>query len=267
MVDPDYLEEEQGRRLSVQSILRELKRLKKFGRLLDVGCATGFLLDEARKYAWETHGVELSKWAVDYARNKFGLTNVSHTILKNAAYPSNYFDVVVLKDSIEHLIDPKSTLMEIRRILKPEGIICVNTPDISSLISKILQARWWGLKQVHLYYFTRKSLYNMLNATGFLPIKTKTHTRIFTVKYLVSKIKGYNESLYKICALLINRIIAEDRLIFINFGDQIEVYARKIRKLKYLEELDSEIGSGEQKEMRVIAVPPTYNAEKTLEKP
>ena len=264
MIDPDYLKEERGRRLSAESILRELRRLKKTGRLLDVGCAAGFLLDEACKYGWLAYGVELSKWAVDYARDKFGLKDVSQTTLKKAAYPSNYFDVVVLKDSIEHLTDPKNTLIEIRRILKPDGIICVNTPDISSLISKILQARWWGVKQAHLYYFNQKSLRAMLNAAGFTSIKTKTHARIFTVQYLVNKIKDYNDVLYRICVYLMNHLIGVNRLITINLGDQIEVYARKMRKLQYLEELESEISLKEQRKMKIIAVLPAYNAEKTL---
>lgn len=266
MADPEYLQEERGRRLSAQSILKELARLKKTGKLLDVGCATGFLLDEARKLGWEAHGIDLSKWAVDYARNELGLTNISQAILKKAAYPPNFFDAVVLKDSIEHLTDPKGTLIEIRRILKPDGIICVNTPDISSLISKALRAGWWGVKQAHLYYFTRKSLYEVLNAAGFTPIKAKTHARIFTVKYLVNKLRDYNEPLYKICAFLAGRVIGAKRTITVNLGDQIEVYARKMRKLKYLGELESEAGPGKEKKIKVVVVLPAYNAERTLKK-
>jgi 2-polyprenyl-3-methyl-5-hydroxy-6-metoxy-1,4-benzoquinol methylase len=263
MEDAAYLEEEKARRLSVQSMLNQLQRLKKHGRLLDVGCATGFLLDEARKRGWEVFGIELSKWSVDHARNQLGLTNVLQTILKNAQYPSNYFDTVVLVDAIEHLTDPKGTLIEIRRILKSDGIIFVNTPDISSLVSKILRSRWWGVKQAHLYYFTRKSLGNMLVEAGFTPIKTGTHARTFSLKYWVTKIKDYNERLYRLCKFLIRNNI-KNRLVRINLGDQIEVYGRKIRKLKYLEELEEPSYFLESKMMKVIVVLPAYNAAKTL---
>lgn len=266
MVDPLYLEEEQGRRLSAQYILGELQQLKKSQRLLDIGCSTGFLLDEAGKRGWEVYGVELSQWAVDYARNKLGIANVFQGTLKEAAYPSNYFDAVILKDAIEHLPEPKSTLIEIRRILKSDGVICINTPDISSFISKILRARWWGIKQVHLYYFTRQSLYDMLDAAGFVPIKIKSHARTFSLKYWGSKIKDYNRILYRICGFLMNHSMIKDWLIKINLGDQIEVYARKMRKLKFLEELETPAYSVQQKDMRVIVVLPAYNAAGTLKK-
>jgi 2-polyprenyl-3-methyl-5-hydroxy-6-metoxy-1,4-benzoquinol methylase len=267
MVDPLYLEEEKGRRLSAQSVLIGLQRLKKNGKLLDIGCSTVFLLDEARKRGWEVYGVELSKWAVEYARNTMEIMNVFQGILKEAAYRSNYFDAVILQDAIEHLTDPKGTLIEIRRILKPDGLICINTPDISSLVSKLLRARWWGVKQAHLYYFTRKSLHNMLDAAGFVPIKTKSHARTFSLKYWVSKVKYYNRALYRMCMFLMNHsIIEKNRLIKIDLGDQIEVYARKMRKLKFLEELETSPSSVQQRQMRVVVVLPAYNAAGTLKR-
>ena len=263
MVDTAYLEEERARRLSAQSILKQLERLKKHGRILDVGCAAGFLLDEARKRGWETFGVEICKWAADYAHSQLGLTGVSQAILKDAKYPPNYFDVVVLVDAIEHLTDPKGTLTEIRRILKSDGIICVNTPDISSLISKILRARWWGVKQAHLYYFTRRSLSNMLTEAGFVPVRFRTHARSFSLKYWLSKIKDYNDTLYNVGKFLIRGNL-KDKLVRINLGDQIEVYCRKMRKLKYIEELEEPPFSPEGEIKKVIAILPAYNAAKTL---
>ena len=267
MVDPLYLAEEQGRRLSTHSILNELQRFKKSGRLLDIGCSTGLLLDEAHKREWEVYGVELSGWAVDYARNKLGLANIFQGTLEEAAYPSNYFDAAVLQDAIEHLEDPKGTLIEIRRILKPDGLICINTPDIGSLVSKILRARWWGVKQAHFYYFTRMSLHTMLDAAGFVPIKTKSHVRVFSLQYWVNKVKDYNKTLYRIGIFLMNRgILKKERLIKINLGDQIEAYARKMRKLEFLEEQEILASPVQPRKMRVVAVLPAYNAEGTLKR-
>lgn len=266
MVDNVYIEEEAGRRLSAQSILRILKRFKKKGRLLDIGCASGFLLDEARKKGWQVYGVELSTWAVDYATKKLSLDNIFQGVLKNADYPDNYFDAIVMKDAIEHLTDPRGTLIEIRRILKPDGILCVNTPNIDSLVSRILRARWWGIKQSHLYYFSRDTLHKMLNTTGFVPVKTKSHSRVFSLKYWVSRFKVYNQAIYKLLIFLIDRKIITNRLFCINAGDQIEVYARKARKLKYIEELERAPSVTLKKKMKVVAVLPAFNAAKTLRK-
>jgi len=246
-------------------MLKELKRFKKIGRLLDIGCATGFLLDEARKMGFEICGVELSKWAIDYARDKIQINSICHGVLKEAGYPTSHFDVIILSDVIEHLTDPKSTLVEIRKILKPNGMICINTPDIGSFISRILRAKWWGVKQAHLYYFTRRSLNQMLKHTGFVPVRTRIHSRIFTIKYLVGRLIDYNKALYGICAFLTNNRM-KDKLININFGDQIEVYAQKMRKLKYLNELEMPEPATKKSNMNVIAVLPAYNAAKTLEK-
>ena len=266
MVDTCYVDEEVGRRLSAKAILSQLRKMKVKGRLLDIGCATGFLLDEARKDGWEVHGVELSSWAVDYIKNKLSIDTIFHGVLKNANYPGNYFDVVILKDAIEHLTDPKGILIEIRRILKPNGILCVNTPNIDSFVSKALKARWWGIKQAHLYYFSRKTLCRMLDISGFLPVRIRSHPRTFTTKYWIEKFRDYNETLYAILTFLFNRGVIKNRLFTANLGDQIEIYARKSRRLKYLRELEKEPFVGEKRQMKVTAVLPAYNAARTLRK-
>jgi 2-polyprenyl-3-methyl-5-hydroxy-6-metoxy-1,4-benzoquinol methylase len=227
MVDPLYLEEEKGRRLSAKPILKELRQFKKKGRLLEIGCAAGFFLDEARKDGWDVYGVEISKWACDYARNDLGITNIFNGPLEKAGYPQDYFDAVVMKDVIEHLIDPKGVFAEIKRILKPGGMICVNTPDVSSLVSKILKTRWWGINQSHFYFFSRRSLGDMLSSAGLVPKKTKYFSRVFSLKYLAVKAKDFNKALYSLCMFLINRNIFKDALIKLNLRDQVEIYAEK----------------------------------------
>jgi ubiquinone/menaquinone biosynthesis C-methylase UbiE len=266
MVDPLYMEEEKGRRKSADIVLERLRRLKKSGKLLDIGCATGILLDEAKSKGWDVYGVDLSKWGLDHAREKFGIKNLYQGALKNAGYPANYFDAIVMKDSIEHLTDPKGMLEEIRRILKNDGVLCVNTPDMGSLVSRILKAKWWGVKQSHLYYFDKKSLYRMLDAAGFAPIKTTTHARIFSIKYWFLRIKDYSPALYKIFSYFFNKNFINNGLLKIDLGDQIEIYARKARKLQYLDELEAPSLPREKKDMRTIVVLPAYNAEQTLKR-
>lgn len=263
MSDELYVNEEKGRRLSSRIILKRLNRLKKKGKILDIGCCTGFFLDVAKGLGWEVYGVELSKWAVSYAIDEFDI-EVFEGELKDAHFQDSYFDVVVLKDTIEHLPDPKATLIEIRRILKPDGILYINTPNISSLASRILKAKWWGFKQFHLYYFTRRTLSKMLEVTGFKPLKWKTYSRTFTFSHWIDRFKTYNFALYKILDSLSHHLFLSDKMLTINFGDQIEVYARKSRKLKYIDELERQAVPSESKLGKVIAVLPAYNAANTL---
>ena len=91
------------------------------GRLLDVGCATGVLLDVARAGGWDVTGVDVSDYAVDFCRSR-GLT-VHHGDVESARFPSAHFDVVVMDDTVEHLADPRATLAELARLLVPGGLV------------------------------------------------------------------------------------------------------------------------------------------------
>ncbi len=266
MVDDFYVHEEAGRRESARSILRYLNKLRKTGRILDVGCATGFLLDEARQEGWEVYGVELSTWAVDYARQKLQLLNITQGLLKEAHYPDNFFDAVVLKDVIEHLTDPKDTFEEIRRILKPTGMMCCNTPDIDSLISRLLGAKWWGIKQSHLFYFNTPSLNQLCEATGFVPVKVRSHARTFTLNYWISNFVSHMPAFRPLRSLLEKKPSWAQKLVSVDLGDQVEIFARKSRQLKYLHELERPHGNFEKQPMKVFVVLPAYNAAKTLKR-
>ncbi|MDO8536027.1 MAG: class I SAM-dependent methyltransferase [Candidatus Omnitrophota bacterium] len=227
MSDEDYKNEEKGRRISAGKILKRLKKFNKTGRILDVGCATGFLLDEARKGGWEAHGVELSKWCVDYAKKILSL-DIFCGELKDAHFKDGFFDAIVLNDVIEHLPDPKNALKEIRRLMKPDGIICINTPDIDSLVSRLLRARWWGINQAHLFYFTKETLFKMLNSAGFAPFECIRHARTFSFNYWVFRFRNYNTGIYKTLKFLADHSALGSRLFTINTADQIEVYAKTV---------------------------------------
>jgi len=223
MTDEYYIQEEQGLRRSANFILSYFKNEKK-GRLLDVGCATGFLLDEARKQGWEVYGVELSAWASDYAKNKLQLPNIVQGSLKEANYPANFFDVVIFNNVIEHLTEPKEALEQIRRVLKPAGIICCNTPDVDSLASKVFGSKWWGIRQSHLYYFNKQTLSDMFEATGFVPLKVRSHARSFTINYWIYKFLGYRPSFKFLRSWLNSNAGWTKNLVRIDIGDQIEIF-------------------------------------------
>jgi 2-polyprenyl-3-methyl-5-hydroxy-6-metoxy-1,4-benzoquinol methylase len=262
MEDDVYAGEERGRRIAARIILKKISRYKRKGRILDIGCATGFLLDEAKKQGWEAYGVELSKWAANFAREKFGL-NIFEGLLKDAKFPYNYFDAITMIDSIEHLSSPKEELEEVRRILKPNGVLCISTPDIDSFLSKFLEAKWWGIKQAHLFYFSRKTLSRMLDAVGFKAVKFSSHVRVFSVEYWSLRLKGYSKVIYRIFNIVSKVLAIRNKLIKLSFKDQIEVYVQKKRALAYID-MDERQASARERKMKTVVVLPAYNAEKTL---
>jgi SAM-dependent methyltransferase len=220
-------------------------------------------LDEARKDGWDVYGVEVSQWAVDYAKENYGI-DVFYGTLKKAHFPPAQFDVVIVSDTIEHLTDPRRTLSLLRPLLSPNGIIYINTPNIDSLASRVLKARWWGLNQFHLYYFTKRTLRQLLQATGFEVVRWGRYARTFSLSYWLKKIDGYNKKIYTVLCTLVRWLRLKETLITINAGDQIEVIARRKRTMEYLPEIEREATVKEKKKMKVIVVLPAYNASKTL---
>lgn len=266
IVDEEYVREGHGRRLTARIILKKLMKYKKAEpRLLEIGCGTGFLLDEAKKQGWNTYGVELSKWATDYARDKFGL-DVTQGALVDTNFPFGHFDAVILSDTIEHLIDPKGTLVKIRPLLSSQGVLYINTPNINSLVSRLLKARWWGFNQFHLYYFTKETLKQMLETIGFDVVRWGDYPRTFTLRYWLKKIEGYDKKLFGFLNFIFGSDSFKNKSIKISLGDQMEVIAKRQRKMVYLSELEKgkDIKDTQQK-MKVAVVLPAYNAAKTLQ--
>jgi SAM-dependent methyltransferase len=162
------------RRISVNYGLRKrcraVTRYKKEGRLLEIGCATGEFLNAMRgSGSWDLYGVEISEHAVRYARDQWGL-NVFRGQLKEAQYPDNFFDVVVLWDVLEHLSNPKSALLEIRRVLARDGWLIFRVPNLDGLDAKLFGRYWAGLDAPrHFSIFSKATLKRLLEITGFIP--------------------------------------------------------------------------------------------------
>jgi SAM-dependent methyltransferase len=112
------------------------------GKMLDLGCGSGWFLAAMRKQGWQTHGVEISSVAAELGRNTAGLDIFSGT-LEQAAFPSEFFDYIRSNHSFEHISTPNETLDEIRRILKGDGKLLIGVPNEASLTSRLFGQYWW----------------------------------------------------------------------------------------------------------------------------
>ena len=157
----DYVGQEAARRAQARrklAVMRHLPpRVARSGRLLDVGCAAGFFLAEARAH-YQVQGVELSAWSSAYARDHLGLPVITGT-LAQAALASDRFDVVTLWDVIEHVGDPVPLLLEAARVLKPGGRLVLTTGDWGSAYAQRRGADWHLMTPPwHLTMFSRATL-------------------------------------------------------------------------------------------------------------
>lgn len=154
--------------------IKELESLVSGGNILDVGCGGGFFLSSLGK-KWKKHGTEINPSAVRYGRNKFKL-DIRLGQLKEVKFPSESFDVVKIRNAIEHLSNPFSELKEIHRILRKNGLISITTPNIGSLCGRLYREKFRVVDPVHhLYYFSKNTLVKMLEKTGFRIKKISYH--------------------------------------------------------------------------------------------
>lgn len=142
------------------------KTLGRKGQILDIGCNIGTLLFVAKDLGWECFGLDINKKVREYFVGS-GIDLKIGDVLE-VKYPRRHFDVVVMNDLIEHVPDPKSTLLRVREWLRDDGVIFLVTPDGGSLMFSLLGKRWFHLKpNEHIYYFTKKSLSRLLTEAGF----------------------------------------------------------------------------------------------------
>jgi len=226
----DYLADEENIRITFTKRLRTIENYVNKGRLLDVGCATGFFLDLARGQGWEVIGSEVSRFSVRYARERFGL-DVRLGTLKELEFDSGMFDVVTMWDVIEHVVDPMSELLEVQRILRDGGLLSIITPNVGSLVARVLGKRWEEFRRVreHVYFFSKRTLTAMLHKAGFEVLKVESADKVFYLGPAVHRLKYYTWDgvLTHAVARLVYKLGLDKVRININPLTKMTVYARK----------------------------------------
>ena len=223
--DQEYLQESSNRSINAHISLATIRRFKPAGKLLEIGSAAGYFLNAART-DFEVTGVEPSRWAAAEAKRRFGV-EVKVVGFLEAALPDASFDVVAAVDVIEHLEDPVAFIRECRRVLKPGGVLYLMTPDIESLSARLLGGSWWGLRPVHIYYFSRRTLGDLLKREGLEVELVRSFGRIFSLGYWASRLKNYPSYLTRPILAVISALGLEDKIFYLNTRDSLELIARR----------------------------------------
>ncbi len=155
---------------ALQSKVKRFNQLKDIagiekGRLLDVGTSYGYLVKAALDQGWEATGIEFDNTRVEEARRRFGLELVQTKVEDFES--SEKFDLIILEEVLEHIIDPVALLSHCKRLLRDErSRIFVSVPNYESLSRKIfngLQRTW---SPVHVQFFTARTVQRAAKAAG-----------------------------------------------------------------------------------------------------
>lgn len=239
--DIQYLENTASRQRTFAEAYRRIQPYvgESPGKLMEVGAYCGLFIKEVQNYGWECEGIEPSSWAVNYAKEKYGIHLLNGTLSDNVEQVASDYDLVVSWDVLEHVRDPVQFLTEANQILKPDGHICISTLDFNNWLPQFAGKRWPWLMDMHLFYFTPDVLKQMFEKAGFEVIYTGRYVHYVTLRYLFKKLSA-------IPVFGLNRIISifvplmpKSILLPISFGD-IKLFVARKRMPKLAVRRDAE---------------------------
>ena len=173
--------------MRVRSFYLALRRLRRHlpapgAKVLDIGTAGGAFLEAATQFGYDSHGMEPSRYLVDRGKER-GL-QIEQGTIEQHGFEAASFDMVSLWDVIEHLPEPGAALVEISKLLKPNGILLINYPDIGTWQAKLAGRRFWWIISVHLHHFTRRSIGDLCRRTGFEAFHFRRYWQVLEFGYL-----------------------------------------------------------------------------------
>lgn len=167
-------------------------------RLLDVGCAMGFFMEEAQAQGFVPFGIEVSDYAARVAQKKFrdkifvGPVE-KYVSLHSKKHDVQPFDMMILSDIIEHLQNPREVLRDLRSLLEPRGVVVLQTGDVDSLWAKMLGKNWhFFAPPQHLYFFSKKTLTELLSQAGYRVIRVEKIGKTVSMRYLLHMLNYMN---------------------------------------------------------------------------
>lgn len=188
MEDEDYEDARGQRAIQARHLLKCLQKHINSGRLLDVGAASGVLVEQALDLGYQAEGIEPSTFLYRNAR-ALGLP-VLHEIIPHAEIVGPY-DIITLIDVIEHVSDPVTLLRQATSLLAPDGILVVVTPNVKAPIARLLGWNWWHFRIAHIGYFNRASLSKLLARVDLAPFDWSSPTWYFPASYLYERALRY----------------------------------------------------------------------------
>ncbi|MDO8619148.1 MAG: class I SAM-dependent methyltransferase [Candidatus Daviesbacteria bacterium] len=215
----DYTKEQAALEKNFQDRIQRIRKYQDGGKLLEIGCAHGYFLKSAQKY-YQCFGIDLNPEVTAVTKKNTNAKIFTGDFLTQK-FPKNYFDIVCMFDTIEHLKYPEKYLKKVNEILKPNGFIVIETGDIDSLVAK-LQGKGWRLIMLpdHLQYFSKSSLIKLLTNSGFKIRQVNLVGFFRTIRQIIYRLTGSKKILH-----LSNTIL--DKSIPINTFDLVFIIGQR----------------------------------------
>ncbi len=194
------------------------------GRLLDVGCSTGAFLETARR-CFDVTGIEIEPTAAALARSR-GQRVVTGT-LTDLRPPAGGFDAVTMFHVIEHLASPHADLERVSAMLRPGGVLMIETPTIDCLWFRVGARRWRQLLPEHYYFFSRATLSELLSRCGFELIHCAKVGRRVSLRFAADRFRRSGVPGAGALPRLVDALGVGDRSVYLNPGDIMTAVARR----------------------------------------
>jgi SAM-dependent methyltransferase len=147
------------------------------GKMLEIGSATGVMLELFRDKGWKVSGVEPSGSYKEAEKKKL---KIIHSKFEEVKLPNESFDLVVLNHTLEHFRNPSDVIKKINLLLKKGGIIFIDVPNFGSLSSRFLGKKWpFLLPEEHRSQFTRENLGELLHKNNFKILHWESRSGFF----------------------------------------------------------------------------------------
>jgi SAM-dependent methyltransferase len=189
----EYLDAHQNWHKSFARRLRQIQKYRPVGRVLDVGCGPGFVMEAAANQGYDVWGLDPSAYIVGVARERFG-ARVRQGTIDTADFEPQSFDVIVAFDTFEHIYDPIKFLGAARELLKPRGVLAITTPDPTSLLARVFGRRWVSFKiPEHIFYWSRPTMRRAME-DRFAILEMTSAGQYATLSFLARRLFGLGHS-------------------------------------------------------------------------
>ena len=195
-------------------------------RVLDVGCATGFLAQRLQARGATVVGLELDERAAAEARRFCEAVYVGDVETMELPLEPGNFDAIVCGDFIEHLRDPRAFLVRIRPFLRPDGKLVLSTPNVANwamrlglLFGRFRYTEWGILDRTHTHLFTRKTLRECLESAGYrltvfdytVPVPVLSTPRVEAIAHAIARVRPSFFAYQFVVAAVIDQVESVER--------------------------------------------------------